>query len=262
MRKILALIALFLCLTMLGCSENTTTVPTSAAVVVTPQNTPIPTPNLPSASADTFGETLSGNALEWYNWMPESNRNDIEFYASVFGYASTSKWILEALPELGNYGLPPPLTAPLPSLSTLPAEEQNKLETLDPRIRAAFEEDWTFGVIIQAPIPEPADAAKYVNDLMEERSGLLRERLMSIPSILPSAREILHGDALKEYEVMHPELQDLFWREAARTFATGQTIGRGGFPALNETQIKDLFSQHINAIKVTHDCQDHTKACL
>ncbi len=250
-----------------GCSDSATTaaVPTSGAQIVTPDQSP-PTPPGGSAAPqpETFGETLQGDALKWYNWMPQANRNDIELFAAAFGYDTAREWINEALPEGGAYGMPPPITATLPSFGeALSTDQAAKLGQLDQRIREAFTNNWEFGVAIQAPVPPPSDPASYVEGLMTERVDKLRELLMAIPAAIPPAEEILHPDAFAAYEALHPELRESFWTEVAITYAQGLTVARGAFPALNETQVKDLFSQYIPPlVSEGKSCSDHTKPCL
>ena len=254
--------------TLGGCSDDEATapasVPTSGAVAVTPDS-PAPTPTeIPSQQAETFGETLQGDALKWYDSLPQVNRNDIEFFASALGHDAAGEWINRALPEVDAYGMSPHLTAPLPSFAdSLSADETAKLQSLDQRIEDAFTESWEFGVAVQAPVSPPSDPASYVEGLVTERVKTLRELLMAIPAAIPPAEAILHPDELAAYETLHPELRELFWLQTAKTYAQGLTVGRGEFPALNETQVKDLFSQFIPSL-VTQgkSCSDHSQPCL
>lgn len=257
-------IALF---TLGGCSDDKDTapasIPTSGAVAVTP-DAPAPTPpKSPSEQAKTFGETLQGDALKWYNSMPQVNRDDIEYFAVVAGHDAAKEWMERSMPESG-YGRPPHLTLPLPSFEdALTPDETTKLASLDIRIRQKFVEMWDFGIALRAPIPLPADPKAHSQRLIDERTGELQELLMAIPSTIPPAAEILHTDELAEYQALHPELRELFWVEVATAYAQGLTVARGAFPALNETQVKDLFSQYIPPLVMQgKSCNDHAKPCL
>lgn len=248
-----------------GCSSDKdvapASVPTSGAVAVTPA-APAP-PKSPSQQAETFGETLQGDALKWYNWMPQVYRDDIEYFAVVAGHDAAREWMERSMPESG-YGRPPHITLQLPSFEdALAPDETAKLASLDDRIRQEFVEMWDFGIALRAPIPLPADPKAHSQRLIDERAGELRELLMAIPSTIPPAAEILHTDELAQYQALHPELRELFWTEVATAYAQGLTVGKGKFPALNETQVKDLFSQYIPPL-VTEgkSCSDHAKPCL
>ena len=238
--------------------------PTSGAGVVTPAHPP-PTPQQNTAQAETFGETLQGRLLTGYNWMPQVNRDDIEFFAAVAGYDAARQWMTEAIPPGGAYGQPPPLTLPLSSFEdAVTPNETTKLRSLDPRIKSEFVEAWDFGIAIRAPIPLPADPKAHAEGLIKERTDALLELLMAIPSSIPPAAEILHTEELAQYEALHPDLRKLFWVEVATVYAQGLTVGRGAFPSLNDEQIKDLFSQHIPplvAYQETLGCSDHSRPC-
>ena len=260
MNKIIAIVILLM---MLGCSDSDRiVVPTSDAVMETPE---IPAPQLPPLPTDepeTLAETLTGDALKWYNWMPQTHKDDIDFYAEAFGYEAASVWINEALPEGGAYGIPPPLTAPLPSFNdALTADEQKKLQSLDQRILDVFTSTWSFGIDVKAA--DTSDPTAYTEGRISARVVELRELLVVIPSEIPPAQELLHADELAIYESLHPDLQELFLVEVATAYAQGLTVGRGVFPALDETEVKDLFSQYIPPL-VTQgkSCSDHTQPCL
>lgn len=252
-------------LAFLGCSDDERiVVPTSGAVLVTPEAPAPPPPMVPTTEPETFAETLTGDTLKWYNWMPQPNKDDIDFYAAAFGYAAAREWINNALPEGGAYGLPPPLTAPLPTFSdALTSDEQAKLQSLDQRILDAYTSTWSFGIAIKAPATPTSQPSTYVEGRTNARVDELRKLLMAIPSEIPSAQDILHDDELAAYKNLHPELQELFWKGVAVAYAQGLTVGRGAFPALNETQVKDLFSQHIPSLVAEgKSCTDHEKPCL
>ena len=250
-----------------GCSSDKdvapASMPTSDAGAVTPDS-PTPTPlKSPPSQAETFGETLQGDALKWYNSMPQVNRDDIEYFAVVAGHDAAKEWMERSMPE-SSYGRPPHLTLPLSSFEdALTPDETTKLASLDIRIRQKFVEMWDFGIALRAPIPLPADPKAHSQRLIDERTGELRELLMAIPSTIPSAAEILHTNELAQYQALHPELRELFWVEVATAYAQGLTVARGAFPALNETQVKDLFSQYIPPLVMQgKSCNDHAKPCL
>ena len=273
MKRYIITSAIFVTLLMLGgCTrsdngDNVSEVqPTSSARVVTPTHPPPTPPNRLQATpqqAETFGETLQGKQLRWYNWLPQINRNDIEYFAIVAGHDAAREWMERSMPESG-YGRPSHLTLPLPSFEdALTPDETTKLASLDVRIRQKFVEIWDFGVALRAPIPLPANPKAHSQLLIDERASELRQLLMAIPSAIPPAAEILHTDELAQYQALHPDLRELFWAEVALAYAQGLTVGRGAFPALNEIQVKDLFSQYIPPL-VTQgkSCSDHAKPCL
>jgi len=257
------IIAATILLVVLGCSDSDRiVVPTSDAVMETPE---IPAPQLPALPTDepeTFAETLTGDALKWYNWMPQTHKDDIDFYAEAFGYEAARGWINSALPEGGAYGIPPPLTAQLPSFNdALTADEQAKLQSLDQRILDAFTTTWSFGIDVRA-VNTP-DPAAHTQERVSARVVELRELLVAIPSVIPPQWELLHDDELAIFESLHPDLQELFWTEVATAYVQGLTVGRGAFPALNETEVKDLFSQYIPPlVTLGKSCSDHAKPCL
>ncbi len=256
---------------LIGCSDpdnqRPTTIPPSGAVIVTPDASAPQPPKSPSqqapGQAETFGETLQGKELTWYNWLPETNRNDIEFFALALGHEAARSWIEAALPDSG-YGMPPPLTAPLPAYqNALSTTEQAKLDGLDPLIQQAYLESWTFGVGLRVPVPEAPDPKAYVASLVDERVEHLRDILVGIPSSLPSLEEALHTEPLAQYETLHPDLRDLFWKEVAKAYAQGLTVAQGEFPALSASEVRDLFSQFIPPLVAQNRaCSDHSKPCL
>lgn len=205
---------------------------------------------------------MTGDALKWYSWMPQAYKEGIDFYAEAFGYEVAREWIDHALLERGAYGMPPPLTAPLPSFNdALTADEHEKQQSLDRRILDAFTNAWSFGIEVRAA--DTPDPAAHTEGRISARVVELRELLMAVPNEIPPARELLHPNELAVFESLHPDLQELFWTEAAMVYTQGLTLGRGPFPALDETEIKDLFSQYIPPKEAENrKCTDHSKPCL
>ena len=187
--------------------------------------------------------------------LDSAGHKDFEFFVNAVGPEAAEEALL-ALGDWGGFHIPSIFTAPLPSLETaLSPNEATKFRALDQHIRDSFVENWKYGLHIRAPDPsDPSEALAftdpkgYVVQQTEKHAKKLRQRLIAIPAKLPRIEELVSAEGVAEYDRLHPDLKEQFWREVGVVYASGMTVGgEGGFPPpMTDDETKDLFG-HILA---------------
>lgn len=221
---------------------------TAVLVVLFSINCSNPTPPSPSVTPtpETFGESLEGDELAWYNRISNSERRDIEFFYSVVGYDATYEWLTTKVrrQDDGTYSTRslPSLTVPLPTFEeSFTTDELAKLKSLDERLHKTLVEDWESGAHIQAPAVEPLDREVFVASRVDQEFRRLRKILADLPSEIPPVADLLHADGLEVYRALDPEWQERFLDHVARTYVRGQVTG-GIFPSFGDWEVKNLFN--------------------
>ena len=109
-------------------------------------------------------------------------------------------------------------------------------------------ENWKYGLRIRAPdLSDPSEALAftdpkaYVVQETEEQAKRLRERLRALPAELPRIEALVSVEDVAEYDRLHPNLKEHFWREAGIVYASGMTVGGDGFQPMTDGEIKDIF---------------------
>ena len=147
--------------------------------------------------------------------------------------------------------------APLPSLEdALSSDEKAKLDALDPRIRKAFVEGWEYSAPMAVTVPDPRDpnawlafidpggfVAAGVERIVEEEKGVL----MAVPAEIPPIEDLVYPEIVAEFEGLHPDLKEKFWREVGIAYGRGMTVGKGGFGPLTEEQSREFFGNHVTS---------------
>ena len=199
---------------------------------------------------------IGREALVQYARLDSEGRKDFEFFVKTVGPEAAEEALLALKGDWGGFHIPSIFTAPLPSLErVLSPNEAAKLGALDQRIRDPFAENWKYGLHIRAPDPsDPSEALaftnpkEYVVQQTEKHAKKLRQRLMAIPAEIPRIEDIVSAEGVTEYNRLHPDLKEQFWREVGVVYSSGMTVGgEGGFPPpMTDDEIKDLFG-HILA---------------
>ena len=116
-------------------------------------------------------------------------------------------------------------------------------------------QNWEEGLPIRAPDPSdpfqaPAftDPKGYVAQQTEEHAGQLKEVLMALPVELPPIEEILSSEAVAQYQRLPPDLKEGFLNDVGGIYARGMTVGRGNFPPLTDSEVKEFFSTIVASI--------------
>ena len=240
-----------------------------------------------------FGATLEGETLALYEQLDEVGRADIELYAAALGNEAAERSLLALRererermeweqevnppadsgdakssvqpPEEGvtdsdrvvRFYTPGNFRAPLPSLEdALSADEQAKLDALDPRIRKAFVEGWEYSAPMVITVPDPRgpnawlafiDPGGYVADGVERIVEEERRVLVAVPAEFPPIEDLVYPEVLAEYEGLHPDLKENFWGEMGIAYGRGMTVGKGTFGPLTEEQMRELFSNYVKS---------------
>ena len=160
--------------------------------------------------------------------------------------------------SLVHFYTPGGFRAPLPSLEdALSPDEKAKLDTLDPRIRKAFVQGWEYSAPMVITVPDPVlpgvwlafiDPGGFVADGVE---GIVEEEkrvLMAIPSEIPPIEDLVYPEVVAEYEGLHPDLKENFWREVGFAYGRGITVGKWAFGPLTEEQSREFFGNHVTSL--------------
>ena len=145
-------------------------------------------------------------------------------------------------------------SAPLPSMrDALSPDEQAKLDSLDPRIKSPFVENWLrTGQRVTFPDSRRPgawlafiDPEAYVADGVERETEYQKGVLIAIPAEFPPIEDLVLPEFLAEYERLHPDLKENFWTEVGIAYGMGMTVGRPGFGPLTEEQVREFISNYI-----------------
>ena len=200
---------------------------------------------------------IGSEALVQYARLDSEGRAAFEFLVKAVGLEAAEEQLLPLREWNDLYFHPPPIfAAPLPSLkNALSPDEAAKLAALDQRIRDPFVENWKEGLRIRAPDPsDPSDALAFTNpkgyvvQQTEKHAGQLKEVLMALPVELPPIEEILSSEAVAQYQRLPPYLMEEFWNDVGGIYARGVTVGRGNFPPLTDSEVKEYFSTIVASI--------------
>ena len=191
---------------------------------------------------------IGSQALVQYARLDSEGRADFEFFVKVVGLEAASMSLL-TFSDWGGFHIPSDFRMPLPSLkNALSPNEAAKLNALDHRIRDPFVEIWEYGVRIYDPSPpDPSDGRAFTDpkaygvERTEEHAKRLRQRLMAIPAELPRIEDLVSAEGVAEYDQLHPDLNEQFWREVGVVYSSGMPVGGVGFPPMTDGEIKDLF---------------------
>lgn len=216
------------------------------------------TPDIAQADSGLPRAPIIGSAaLFQYALLDSEGRAAFEFLVKAVGLEAAEEQLLPLWEWNDLYFHPPPIfAAPLPSLkNALSPDEAAKLAALDRRIRDPFMENWKEGLRIRAPDPsDPSEALAftdpkgYVVQQTEKHAGQLKEVLMALPVELPPIEEILSSEAVAQYQRLPPYLQEEFWNDVGGIYARGVTVGRGNFPPLTDSEVKEYFSTIVASI--------------
>lgn len=199
---------------------------------------------------------IGSGALFQYALLDSEGRAAFEFLVKVVGLEAAEEQLLPLWEWNHLYFHPPPIfAAPLPSLkNALSPDEAAKLAALDQRIRDPFVQNWEEGLPIRAPDPsDPSEARAftdpkaYVAQEAERHAKKLRQRLLAIPAELPRIEDLVSAEGVKEYDRLHPDLKEQFWREAGIVYASGMTVGGDGFQPMTDGEIKELFGSIVSS---------------
>ena len=245
MNRIALIVSLVLpLLLILGCGNDIPETTPRFGTAVPPRSSASTTlPKLP------FQATLDAEAVARYDRLTPAQHKDLDFYAEAVGNRAARLWLF-SYPKNLSVLLLPEITVPLPALErALTKKEVSKLYALDSRIRDPFVKNWEYGLKIHAPDPSDptsalafTDPAAFVTGKTEEYEGQLKEVLMAIPAELPPIEEILSSEAVAQYRRWHPDMKEEFWNDVGGIYARGMTVGRGNFPPLTDSEIKEFFS--------------------
>ena len=218
-------------------------------------------PDIAQSTQLPLAPIIETEALVQYARLMSVGRADFEFFVRGVGLEEAEESLL-AFTAGWNSRFHIPSSAfisPLPPLkNALSADETAKLRALDSRIRDPFVENWEYGLKIHAPDPSDptsalafTDPAAFVTEKTEEYEGQLKKVLMALPVKLPPIEEIASSEAVAQYQRLHPDLKEEFWNDVGGIYARGITVGRGNFPPLTDSQIKDYFSTIVASISPT-----------
>ncbi len=197
---------------------------------------------------------IETEALVQYARLDSEGRAAFEFLVKVVGLEAAEEQLLPLREWNDLYFHPPAIfAAPLPPLkNALSTDETAKLRALDPRIRDPFVENWEEGLRISAPDPSEAlaftDPKGYVAEQTEKHAKRLKKRLMAIPAELPHIKDLVSAEGVAEYDRLHPDLREQFWKEVGVVYSSGMTVGSEGFPAMTDGEIKDLFGPILTSL--------------
>ena len=163
-----------------------------------------------------------------------------------------------ATAPLVHFYTPGDFRAPLPSLEdALSADEKAKLDALDPRIRKAFVQGWEYSAPMAVTVPDPRDPGAwlafidpggFVADGVERIVGEEKRVLMAVPADIPPIEDLVYPEVVAEFEGLHPDLKEWFWKEVGNAYGRGITVGKGAFGPLTEEQSREFFSSHVSSL--------------
>ncbi len=149
--------------------------------------------------------------------------------------------------------IPGLLGAPLPPMrDALSPDEQAKLDDLDPLIKAPFVESWLYGGF-RVSVPDVrlpgawlafVDRKAFVANGVETETERRKSVLMAIPSEFPGIADLVLPEYVAEYEALHLDLKEKFWREVGIAYGMGMTA-RPEFGPLTQEQVRELFSNYV-----------------
>ena len=174
-----------------------------------------------------------------------------------------AKWSAQR-PEEGvtapvvHFYTPGDFRAPLPSLQdALSPDEKAKLDALDPRIRKAFVQGWEYSAPMTVTVPDPGlpgawlafiDPGGVVADRVERIVEEEKRVLMAVPAEIPPIEDLVYPEIVSEYEGLHPDLREIFWREVGIAYGRGMTVGKWAFGPLTEEQRREFFGNHVTSL--------------
>ena len=218
-------------------------------------------PDIAQSTQLPLAPIIETEALVQYARLMSVGRADFEFFVRGVGLEEAEESLLAFTAGWNSrFHIPSSaFIAPLPPLkNALSADETAKLRALDSRIRDPFVENWEYGLKIHAPDPSDptaalafTDPAAFVAEKTEEYEGQLKKVLMALPVKLPPIEEIASSEAVAQYQRLHPDLKEEFWNDVGGIYARGITVGRGNFPPLTDSQIKDYFSTIVASMSHT-----------
>lgn len=157
-----------------------------------------------------------------------------------------------------HFYTPGDFRAPLPSLhDALSPDEKAKLDALDPRIREAFVQGWEHSSPMAVTVPDPGDPGAWLafidpgGFVADGAEGIVEEEkrvLMAVPSEIPPIEDLVSPEIVAEYEGLHPDLKENFWREVGIAYARGITVGKWAFGPLTEEQSREFFGSHVTSL--------------
>ena len=233
----------------------------------------------PYSDRTAFRATLDGETRDLYERLDEGGRADIEIYAAALGHEAAARSLLvlgererERMEQdvsrpadsgaagssvqpsqdgvtasVVSFYTPGDFRAPLPSLEdALSSDEKAKLDALDPRIRKAFVQGWEYSAPMSITVPDPRDPGGFVADGVESIVEEEKRVLMAIPAEIPPIEDLVYPEIVAEYEGLHPDLKENFWREVGIAYGRGITVGKGAFGPLIEEQSREFFSDHVS----------------
>ena len=145
-------------------------------------------------------------------------------------------------------------SAPLPPMrDALSSDEQAKLDSLDPRIKSPFMEYWwRGGMMVTVPDsrrpgawPAFIDPEAYVADGVQRETAYRKNVLMGIPAEFPPIEDLVLPELVAEYERLHPDLKEEFWRDVGLVYGMGMTVGRPSFGPLTDEDVRGFISNYI-----------------
>ena len=140
-----------------------------------------------------------------------------------------------------------------PCGTPLSSDEKAKLDALDPLIKNPFVENWGYsGLMVTVQDPRHPDTwlafidpGAFVADGVERETEYQKKVLMALPAEFPSIEDLVLPEFVAEYQELHPDLKEKFWREVGIAYGMGLTVARPEFGALTETQIREFFSNYV-----------------
>ena len=214
-------------------------------------------PDIAQSAHPPLAPIIESKALVQYMRLMSDGRADFEFFVKGVGLEEAEKSLLAFTGKWSSrFHIPSAFMAPLPPLkNALSADETAKLRALDSRIRDPFVENWEYGLKIHAPDPSDptaasalADPAAFVTEKTKEYVEQLKKVLISLPVELPPIEEIVSSEAVAQYQRLRPDLKEEFWNDVGSIYARGVTVGRGNFPPLTDSEVKEFFSTIVAAI--------------
>ncbi len=219
-------------------------------------------PSIERPEQPPLAPVIKRDALVPYARLGSSGRADFEFFVKAVGLEAAEESLLRYRERGSGFALSGIFMVPLPPLDKFfSADETAKLEALAPRMRAPFIESWEYGLKIHAPSPSDptaelafTDPKAYVAQRTEEETKLYREVLMALPTELPPIEDLVFAEAVAEYEELHPDVKEMFWdqvgvrmflNQVGMSYASRITVGKGIFPQLTDSEIKEMFSSFV-----------------